>query len=177
MLTIYGQKQRFCDGVSRRQFLKIGGFALGSLGGLTLTDVLRAEAAAGRRNAHKAVINIFLAGGPPHQDMWDLKPDAPGQIRGEFKPISTNVPGVQICEVFPQLAERMDRVAIIRSIIGSAGDHDGFQCMSGWQRRALSNEGGYRSSDSVRWKLQGQVDRPVPPCIGLSGPTAPLAAA
>lgn len=172
MLTIYGRKQRFCDGVSRRQFLKIGGFALGSLGGLSLTDVLRAEAATGRRNPHKAVINIFLAGGPPHQDLWDLKPDAPSDIRGEFKPIGTNVPGVQICEVFPRLARMMDRVAIIRSIVGSAGDHDGFQCTSGWQRRALSNEGGYPSIGSVLWKLQGQVERAVPPFIGLSGPTS-----
>jgi len=95
MLTIYGPKQRFCDGVSRRNFLKIG--ALG-LGGLTLPQLLQAEAQSGVGRSHKAVIMIFLPGGPSHQDMFDLKMDAPAEIRGEFKPISTSVPGIQICE-------------------------------------------------------------------------------
>ena len=71
MLTIYGKKQRFCDAVSRRSFLKIGGFALGSMGGLTYADLLRAQAASGR-TSRKAVINVFLGGGPPHQDMWEI---------------------------------------------------------------------------------------------------------
>lgn len=87
MLTIYGptpRESRFCDGVSRRNFLKIG--ALG-LSGLTLSQVLKAEAVSGSRNPHKAVIMIFLPGGPSHQDMFDLKMDAPLEIRGEFKPI------------------------------------------------------------------------------------------
>jgi hypothetical protein len=88
MLTIYGPKQRFCDGVSRRNFLKIG--ALG-LGGLTLPQLLQAEAQSGVRRSHKAVIMIFLPGGPSHQDMFDLKMDAPAEIRGEFKPIPTSV--------------------------------------------------------------------------------------
>ncbi len=102
MLTIYGQRQRLCDGVSRRSFLKIGGFALGAVGGVSLADLLRAESASGRKSPHKAVINIFLGGGPPHQDMWEIKTEAPAEIRGEFKPIATNVPGIQIGEVFPQ---------------------------------------------------------------------------
>src|SRR5687768_2368030 len=71
MLTINGRTKRLCDGVSRRSFLKIGGFALGAVGGVTLADILRAEAVSGRKSPHKAVINIFLAGGPPHQDMWE----------------------------------------------------------------------------------------------------------
>ena len=101
MLTIYGPKQRFCDGVSRRNFLKIG--ALG-LGGLTMSQILRAEAQAGIGKSHKAVIMIFLPGGPSHQDMFDLKTDAPSEIRGEFKPIKTKVPGIQICEHLPRIA-------------------------------------------------------------------------
>ena len=104
MLTIFGQKQRFCDGVSRRSFLQIGAFTFGAAS-LTLADIFRAEARAGTTsNRHKAVINIFLGGGPPHQDMWDIKTEAPAEIRGEFKPIATNVPGIQIGEVFPQIA-------------------------------------------------------------------------
>ena len=71
---------------------------------LSLADLFRAEARAGTRSSHKAVINIFLGGGPPHQDMWEIKTEAPAEIRGEFKPIATKVPGIEICEVFPQLA-------------------------------------------------------------------------
>src|SRR3954470_10522630 len=103
MLSILsGGGNGFCDGVSRRNFLKIG--ALG-LGGLALPDLLRAEANAGIRQSHKAVIMIFLPGGPSHQDIFDMKMDAPSEIRGEFKPIPTNVPGIQICELLPKLAK------------------------------------------------------------------------
>src|SRR5262245_20725992 len=116
MLTILGRPQRFCDGVSRRSFLQIGGLALG---GLSLPQLLHAEAQAGIKNSHKAIIMVFLSGGPPHQDMVDLKPDAPAEIRGEFKPISTRVPGIQICEHLPGMAKMMDRLAIIRSVVGS----------------------------------------------------------
>src|SRR5256885_11324649 len=103
MLRIDGGRSRFCDGVSRRNFLRVG--ALG-FAGLTLPSLLRAEAAAGVRNSHKSVIMIFLPGGPAHQDLFDLKPDAPSEIRGEFSPIRTNVPGMQICELMPMLARR-----------------------------------------------------------------------
>ena len=107
MLTIYGQKDRYCDGVSRRSFLKIGGLGVGA-GALTLANIFRMEAqAGGGRSQHKAVINIFLGGGPPHQDMWDIKTEAPKEIRGEFKPIATKVNGIQIGEVFPKIAAMM----------------------------------------------------------------------
>src|SRR3989442_1746633 len=100
MLTIPGSKiDGFCDGISRRQFLKIGGLAMG---GLSLVDLLGAEARAGIKGSHKAVILVYLPGGPPHQDMFDLKLDAPSDIRGEFKPIKTNVAGIEICELFPR---------------------------------------------------------------------------
>ncbi|MEM1068090.1 MAG: DUF1501 domain-containing protein, partial [Planctomycetota bacterium] len=98
MLSILGQPSRYCDGLSRRGFLKIGGLSFG-VAGLSLADLYRAEAATGS-SSHKSVINIFLAGGPPHQDMWEIKTEAPSEIRGEFQPIKTNVPGIEICEVF-----------------------------------------------------------------------------
>ena len=118
MFTLLGSKVKFCDGVTRRNFLQIGGLSFGATT-LTLADVFRAEAKTGKGSQHKAVINIFLGGGPPHQDMWDIKTEAPNEIRGEFKPIATNVTGIQIGEVFPKIAARMDKCAIIRSIVGS----------------------------------------------------------
>jgi hypothetical protein len=171
MLTIYGGGGQYCDGISRRSFLKIGAFSFGSIAGLSLADLTRADAATGKRRQHKAVINIFLAGGPPHQDMWDLKMDAPAEIRGPFKPIPTNVPGIQVCEVFPHLARITNKTAIIRSVVGCAPDHDAYQCMTGWSRRALQNGGGYPSIGSVVAKLQGAVDPAAPPAVGLAAPT------
>jgi len=121
MLNLFGPKQRFCDGISRRNFLRIGGLAMG---GLALPDILRLEAQAGQKSpSHKAIIMVFLPGGPPHQDMVDLKPDAPKEMRGEFKPIDTNVTGIQICEHLPRLAGMMDKLAIIRSIVGCRDEH------------------------------------------------------
>src|SRR5947209_2628122 len=94
---------------SRREFIRIGSLGLG---GLTLADLLRAEAPAGTRSSPKSVILIYLVGGPPHQDMFDLKPDAPKEYAGPWKPIATNVNGVQIGEAFPRLAQMMDKLAI-----------------------------------------------------------------
>ena len=109
-----------CDGVSRRNFLKIGTFSFGATT-LTLADIMRAEAATKQdnlpRTGHKAIINIFLGGGPPHQDMWEIKTEAPKEIRGEFKPIATRVTGIQIGEVFPRIASLMDKFAVIRSVV------------------------------------------------------------
>src|SRR4051812_19759992 len=115
MLTLYtNSTQQYCDGISRRNFLRLG--AMG-MGGLTLAGLMRAEAEAGISNSTKAVINIHLSGGPSHQDMFDLKPDAPVEFRGEFNPIPTNVPGIEICEHFPQLAKMADKYSILRSLI------------------------------------------------------------
>ena len=113
MLTIWGDKQRYCDGINRRNFLQIGAFGAG----LTLADVLRLQAAQEpgaslKRTANKAAIMIYLPGGPSHMDMWDLKPDAPKEFRGEFNPINTNVPGVQICEHMPMQARMWDKLAV-----------------------------------------------------------------
>jgi hypothetical protein len=164
MLSILGGGSKFCDGVSRRNFLKIG--ALG-LGGLALPDLLRAEESAGVRKGHKAVIMIFLPGGPSHQDMFDLKMDAPSEIRGEFKPISTNVPGIQICEHLPKLAKLIDKTAIIRSIVGATGDHYAVQCLTG-RSHVNPPAGGWPCMGSVLTKLQGPVDPAMPSFVGLS---------
>src|SRR5437868_6718183 len=134
MLTIQGTQQaRFCDGVSRRGFLRIGTLALGAVGGFNLRHLYAAEDAKSSKN-RKSVINIFLPGGPPHQDMWDLKMDAPSNIRGEFNPIKTSVPGIEICELFPKMAAMMKRFTIIRSIVGSDGQHAAYQCFTGKTR-------------------------------------------
>ena len=135
MLTILGRKAQTtttCDGLSRRGFLQIG--ALGAAG-MALPQLLRAEAAAGIHNSHKAVINVLLPGGPPHQDMFDLKPDAPSEVRGDFTPIPTNVPGIEICELMPRVAAMMDRFAIIRSMADSNPQHDLYQCVTGYPRK------------------------------------------
>src|SRR5436190_24391878 len=124
MLTIHGPTPRnsgYCDGISRRNFLRIG--ALG-LGGLALPQILQAEAASGIRRSHKAVIMVFLPGGPSHQDMFDLKTDAPSEVRGEFRPVATSVPGMQICEHLPRLATLADKYTIIRSMVGAEDRHD-----------------------------------------------------
>ncbi|HVS39935.1 MAG TPA: DUF1501 domain-containing protein [Gemmataceae bacterium] len=176
MLTLFGRSTRLCDGVSRRSFLRIGALGVGA-SCLTLADVFRneARAAAGRGSEttpqQKAVINIFLGGGPAHQDLWDLKMEAPAEIRGEFKPIATRVPGIQICEVFPQIAARMDKCVVIRSMVGAAGGHDAIQCMSGWDKKSLLQMGGRPSLGAAVARLQGPVDPSVPPFVGLAAPT------
>jgi hypothetical protein len=172
MLEIVGSRTRLCDGVSRRGFLRIGALSFGALN-LTLADVFRAEARAGAAQTGsraRSVINIFLGGGPPHQDMWDIKTEAPPEIRGEFKPIQTNVAGIQIGETFPLLAARMDKCAIIRSIVGAKGGHDAIQCMSGWPDDSMKAMGGRPSIGAAVAKVMGPVDPSVPPFVGLSTP-------
>src|SRR5262249_33556551 len=113
MFTLWGNRQRFCDGVSRRGFLQIGAFGAG----LGLAGMLKARAA-GSSAGSKSAIMIYLPGGPSHLDMYDPKPDAPAEFRGEFKPIQTNVPGVQICEHMPLQARMWDKLAVVRSLVG-----------------------------------------------------------
>jgi len=123
MLTIWGSKtkQAYCDGISRRDFLTVG--ALGGLG-LTLADLfrLKAQGALNTGSSRKSVINVILPGGPSHLDSYDLKPDAPVEIRGEFKPISTNIPGLDICDRMPEQAKIADKLAIIRNMTLVDGD-------------------------------------------------------
>lgn len=165
MLTIEGSPISLCDRLPRRSFLQIGGLALG---GLSLPQVLQAQAAAGESSSHKAVIMIFLAGGPPHQDMLDLKPHAPAEIRGEFHPIATNVPGIQISELMPRVAGMMDKFAIIRSLVGAEGRHDSFECCTGRKFNSAQPQGGWPALGSILSKLHGPVDPAVPPYVDLS---------
>jgi hypothetical protein len=164
MLTLLGDRFRLCDQLSRRAFLQVGGLALG---GLSLPQLLRAEAQAGVSRSHKSVIMVFLSGGPPHQDMFDLKMDAPAEIRGEFKPIRTNVPGIDICEHLPRLAGMMDRLAILRAVVGAEGRHAAFQCLTG-RPFARQAQGGWPSLGSTVSKLLGPTHPAVPPFVSLS---------
>ncbi|MSR27925.1 MAG: DUF1501 domain-containing protein [Planctomycetaceae bacterium] len=159
-----GQGARFCDGLSRRDMLRIGTL---SVGGLSLPQILAAEQASGHRT-HKSVIMIYMCGAPGHQDMYDLKMNAPAEIRGEFKPISTNVPGIEICEHMPRLARIMDKCVPLRSVHGSPdGNHDSFICYTG---RTVRNQppGGWPSMGAVTSKLLGSVEQAVPAFVGLS---------
>ena len=171
MLTLLGQPAKYCDGISRRSFLKIGGFAFGSAASLSLPDILRAESLAGHTSNQKAVINIFLGGGPPHQDMWDIKVDAPREIRGEFDPIHTNVSGIEIGECFPKIAAMMDKFVAIRSVVGNDGGHDAFQTLTGWPRNSITSVGGRPSIGAVASKMFGPSDPGVPPAVALAAKT------
>ena len=170
MLDIVGGRLRtHCDRRQRRHFLKIGGLGLG---GLSLPGILHAQDSAPlnpkRSLGHKAVIMVYLSGGPSHQDMFDLKVDAPVEIRGTFQPISTNVSGIQICEHMPRLAKIMDKVAIIRSLHGCPDQHASDLCMSGYPMGANGRQDNHPSLGSAVAKLQGSVDQAVPPFVGLS---------
>ena len=103
-----------CDGIRRREFMRIG-----SLAGLSLAEILRLRQSASAGDSKRDDVNcifVFLIGGMPHQDMWDLKPNAPVGIRGDFKPISTTVPGIQFGDVIPGIAQVADKLAVLRSM-------------------------------------------------------------
>lgn len=141
------------------------------MGGASLPEILRAEADAGQppqKLKHKAVIMVFLAGGPPHQDMWDIKTDAPSEIRGEFSEIPTNVPGIRIGEEFPKIAKMADKFAFIRSMVGAEGPHDAMMCLTGRKGNSNVPPGGWPSIGAAVSSLQGKVNDACPPFIGLS---------
>ena len=168
MLSISDRQSgmRFCDGASRREFLQIG--ALG-LGGLTLGNLLQAEAQAGVGSSQKSIVNIHLAGGPSHMDMFDLKPEAPSEFRGEFSPIRTNVSGMDICEHFPGLATLADKFAVVRTLEGNISDHSDFPTQVGYPRQALNSIGGRPSLGSVVSRLQGSAGTGAPPFVSFNG--------
>lgn len=132
MLTLTGRNQeRYCDGLSRRNFLRIGAFG----GALTLADLLRFRAQAAEpapRSGNKGVIMIFLSGGASQLDTYDLKPDAPKEIRGPYNPIKTNVPGIDICEALPETAKVMDKVALLRTVVPAVDEHSDSNVMTGY---------------------------------------------
>jgi hypothetical protein len=165
MLTLWGSKQRFCDGMSRRSFLQVGAFGAG----LTLAGMLRgrALAAGSPSTAGKSAIMIYLPGGPSHLDMYDLKPAAPAEIRGEFKPIPTNVSGIQICELMPRQARMMDKLAILRSIV-SVEEHSDSLVTTGYSENQ-NRTAHHPSFGAVMSKLRGAAANDVPPFVSLRG--------
>lgn len=165
MLSIFGQNRgRLCNGVSRRDVLKIG--SLGA--GLTLVDLLRAEASTPAGSSNKAIIMVYMAGAPPHQDMYDLKTEAPSEVRGEFRPIRTNVSGIEICEHLPRLAGMMDKLVPLRSVYGSpTGSHDSYICYTGRSRETPPQKQ-WPSVGSVVSTLLGPQTTSVPPFVGLA---------
>lgn len=167
MLTIYGGKQRFCGGISRRNFLQIGAL---TLGGLTLPGLLRASAQAGEKgSSHKSIIMVYLPGGPSHMDTYDLKPNAPAEYRGEFKAISGNVPGMDFCELFPRQAANADKLTIVRSVIGAVSEHAPALLMSGYGESVGKAQGGRPGLGAILSKLKGATDPRIPPYVSLMG--------
>jgi hypothetical protein len=169
MLTFLGHAHRTCDGVSRRSFLRVG--ALG-IGALSLPNLLRQQAQAGKSTSSakkKAVILVWAAGGPSHIDMYDLKPDAPAEFRGEFKPISTSVTGVEVGEHLPLQAAIMDKLAIVRSAYHTNAGHGmGSQWMlTGYQPTIEVNDNIYPAMGSVAARLRGANDPGLPAYVNL----------
>jgi hypothetical protein len=155
---------RMCDGLARRDFLRVGALGLGGLGGLTLADLLRLRAQArspGERD-QKAVIMVYLPGGPSHIDMYDMKPDAPVEIRGEFKPIPTNVPGFDICELMPLQAKIADKLAILRGF-KTRGGHSGDEMSTGFPTGDKRPAFG-----SVVSRVQGAATRSLPSYVSMN---------
>jgi Protein of unknown function (DUF1501) len=166
MFTLLGSPQRFCDGINRRNFLRIGAFGLG----LTLADMLRLQGVAATATPRKSAIMINLPGGPSHMDMYDLKPEAPMEYRGEFKPIRTNVPGVQICEHFPLQARMWDKFAVIRSLVGGQ-EHSDAHTNTGYSEQE-NTTAHHPALGAVLSKLRGSQSGDIPPFVSLRGMAA-----
>jgi len=170
MFTFQGKSPSFCDGMSRRHFLSVGAFGAG----LTLADMLRLQAAtrdntseAYKPTRPKSAIMIYLPGGPSHMDMYDLKPEAPAEFRGEFKPIQTNVPGVQISEHFPMQARMWDKLAAVRSIVAT-DEHSDSNVMTGFSEQ-INRQQQHPSFGSVVSKLRSGAGNDIPPFVSLRG--------
>lgn len=168
MLSLLGESVRLCDGLSRREALRVGG--LGLLG-LSLPDLLRAREANAAAPAPfgraKSCIMLFMLGGPPQHETWDPKPDAPSTIRGDWKPIATNVPGILVGEMMPQLARRMDRLCVLRAMSTQDNAHmsSGYAMLTGFEHAMGKNREDFPVSPEDRPSLGGIVKhvRPGPP--------------
>lgn len=159
-------KSHSCDGLHRRVLLKMG--AAGVFG-LTLADFLRADTRSALDPSYRkrSIVNVWLAGGASHLDTFDMKPDAPAEFRGEFESIATRIPGVRICEHLPRIAERLDRMALIRSLTGMVDSHDGAMNATGWPPGNMKNLGGRPNIGSVVSKLQGPTNGNVPTAVAM----------
>src|SRR5712671_4490206 len=163
MFTLWGRRQALCDGIHRREFLRLG--ALG-LGGLTLADLLRQQARGTEPGRPaRSVIYVVLGGGPSHIDMYDLKPDAPDEYRGPFKPIATTLTGVRICELMPLQAQMMDQFTLLRGVRSVENDHFLSEVYSGLPRGA----GRRPAFGSVVSRLAGNTS-PLPTYVSLNRP-------
>lgn len=174
MLTIAGPQSTYCDGLTRRIWLQIGGLALG---GLSLPEILQGESKSAKRKRAQGIIMVLLPGGPSHLDMYDLKPEAPPEIRGEFQPIATKVPGIDICELMPRLAAMADKLTFIRSLMGFRDDHNTHWCSTGWESHPEMDSspliagfppGDWPSLGSVLSKQFGPRVSGMPPCVDLT---------
>ncbi len=168
MLQLLGAAHRFCDGLSRRNFLQLGAFGAG----LTLADALRLQAAAkaapgAPSRAFKSAIFVYLPGGPSHLDMYDPKPDAPREFRGEFKAIPTAVPGVQVCEHMPLQAKLFGKLAVVRTV-ESVNEHYDSLVMTGYPER-VNRTADHPSFGAVVSKLRSDAAGAVPPFVSLRG--------
>ena len=158
---------KYCDGISRRNFLKLGAF---STGGLTLGQLLQAEEAAGIGSSHKSIINIHLSGGPSHQDTFDLKPNAASEFRGEFYPTKTNISGMEICEHMPLMAKQMHNMAIIRSMSTREADHmrGRYYMHTGYVPNPNMEHPSYGSVISKQLEKEGLL---IPQFVSVNGPS------
>jgi hypothetical protein len=163
---------KFCDGIDRRGFLRVG-----SLAGLSLAQVMQLQAAQSADKPRKEVncIFIFIIGGMAHQDLWDPKPEAPAEIRGDFRPIGSVVPGLQVSELLPHVAKVTDKLALIRSMTHNDPDHTaGYHVMMTGQHpgtgpafnRSVPNNNVHPSFGSMVAKLGGGTAT-LPPYISL----------
>ncbi|MCA9031567.1 MAG: DUF1501 domain-containing protein [Planctomycetaceae bacterium] len=161
-----GSSSRTCDAMHRRGFLRLGSLAFG---GLSLAGMLANQSFAAGPSNRKAVIQIWLAGGPSHIDMYDLKPSAPAEYRGEFRPIPTNVDGIEISEHLPHQAKVMDKLAIVRSAYHTNAGHGmGSQWMlTGWQPTIEVNNNIFPACGSVVARLKGANDAALPAYVNL----------
>src|SRR5262245_43821086 len=160
MFSLHDRASRLCDGISRRELLRVGGL---SCLGISLPDLLRAQAIAKTQGAAdlpmfgraKNVIFLWLQGGPPQHETFDPKPDAPAEIRGEFKPIATNVPGIQFCELLPRTARYADRMAVVRTMSTDSNNHDvsGYWLLTGYP----SGPGSALQIKPTDWPYMGSV--------------------
>lgn len=159
MLNILGSPKILCDRVSRREMLRVGGLGMFSLG---MTDVAKLQCQAADSLQHlpgfgraKRVILLYLYGAAAQHELYDLKPDAPAEIRGTFQPIDTVVPGIQICEHLPQLAKLADRVTFIRSMTHPYNIHSAAYTLTGVEKVDIPMELG--PYDSRHWPFFGSV--------------------
>jgi len=173
MLTFFnGDRARYCDGVSRRGFLKAGGLALG---GLALPDFLRlkAEGAVASGGKAKSVIMICLGGGPSHLDTYDMKPNAPAEFRGEFRPIRSNVPGMQLCELLPKQAKLADKFSVVRSATWVEPDHQRVEIFTGFPKNLPRRP----SFGSFVSRMAPDRDAGLPKFVSLNGDNGEIAEA